>query len=277
MSSPFDDERLAFGTRHDKGSLVEGILAPCGLRVVEVPIDTDRLGTFTPERPRRHDEIRTAAIKASRASRRIRSRLGLGSEGTFRPHPAAPSLSINIETLVLRDRPTRTLIVEREVSTTTAPRQAMIGAEHPLASLLEEIGFPSQGIVLSAPSSSCVQIKGIADHHALAEAIAQLGAGPDGEGLLVTTDLRAHLCPARQLVIARCAKRLAKRLSTPCPSCHSPGFGVIGSIPGLPCSACSAPTAQPRAQSLACPWCGNQSEHIIEAAADPSQCPRCNP
>ena len=277
MSSLFGEEVVAFGTRHAKGPMVEPVLARCGLRVLEVPINTDRLGTFTPEQPRRHDEVRTAAIKAARASRRLRTRLGLGSEGTFRPHPAVPALSIDVETLVLRDRRTKTLVVEREVATTEVPRQVQIDSDHPLDAFLEQVGFPAQGIVISVPGSRGSQIKGIADLQALEAAIARLGTGSGPDGLLATTDLRAHLCPARRLVIERCAERLSERLATPCPRCHEPGFGVAAAKPGLACSQCSTPTSRASALELACPWCLHKELQRLPGEADPSECSRCNP
>ena len=111
---------------------------------------------------------------------------------------------------------------------------------------------------------------------ALAAAIGQAAAKSANGRAFLQTDMRAHMNPRRMEIIAGLAARLAQRLSTPCPHCHSPGRGILRREPALPCGNCGAPTALVSLDILGCTACGAEDPMPRTGTADPAHCPYCN-
>lgn len=107
-------------------------------------------------------------------------------------------------------------------------------------------------------------------------------ASPSGV-VRLETDLRAHLNPTRQRLIAAAAEDLAQRLRAVCPACAAPGYGREDVERGLPCRDCGAPTRQPIAEIFRCTACDHREHRPVAAAsgvglaADPAGCDSCNP
>jgi len=83
---------------------------------------------------------------------------------------------------------------------------------------------------------------------------------------------------ARALLGARVGD--LRRLRTPCPECGSPGWGLLDTTPGLPCSVCRTPTELTLSELWGCQQCGARREKPRRdglLGADPGQCPWCNP
>jgi len=253
-----------------------------GLTVVpSAGLDTDQLGTFAGEIPRRGTMLEVAVAKARLGMAATGLPLGLASEGSFGPHPVVPFLAGGIELLVFVDD-TRglvlheTMVVERTnfAHLVTAPGQ-------PLDSFLAQIGFPAHGLIVRAnvgePQAGLV--KGIVERSRLEEAIAAAAASPDGNARL-ETDMRAHLNPTRMDSLVPLASRLAQRLASVCPGCIAPGWGRVDVTRGLHCRWCGTPTEMVATEIFGCAACGHREERPRQdglTEAEPGNCPACNP
>ena len=275
-SAAYSGRRVALGTKHGKDrALRPALFALCGLEVAGTSaLDTDALGTFTGEVPRFGSMLDAAREKARRAMAELGLPLGIGSEGSFGPHPLVPWLPSGTETLVFIDEERGLEIVESAISEHTNFAALTLTPETDLPEFLTRIGFPAHAVVVSAPGFI---EKGIMSAEVLDRALRDaLPLGP----VRVETDMRAHLNPTRMAEIARLAHRLATRLSTPCPACGQPGFGETGVERGLPCADCGTPTSAVRAHIHSCPACGYSEARLPPGGppeADPGHCPACNP
>jgi len=125
-----------------------------------------------------------------------------------------------------------------------------------------------------------VLFKGLHGTAALADAIATCrAADPDGR-VWLESDMRAHCNPTRKRSIRRLGVEMVRRLRTPCPKCGTPGWGLLDTKPGLPCSDCGTATELTLSEIWGCQQCGArrvQPRRDGRLQADPGQCPWCNP
>jgi hypothetical protein len=267
-------------TKHDKTELVGPALTEVlGLRVVEVDVDTDLLGTFSGEVPRVGSPLDTAVAKARMGMAAAGLAIGVASEGTVGPSAANPFLTVARELLVLVDDERHIVIADTEIGYDLITIGLDATADQDLTRHLERGQFPAHA-VLVRPADGCRTpvFKAIRDLQALRQAMeACCGASADRRAR-VETDLRAHLCPSRRTIIARAARRLALRVATPCPECASPGFGLVRFEIGVPCQWCGHDTETVRAHVLGCVACrAERVEQMNAGPADPSHCAWCNP
>lgn len=254
--------------------------------VVADQIDTDDFGTFTGERPRPADAATTCRLKAEAALDATGANLGMAIEGSFGPHPAIPFLPLAIEWMTFVDRRHDLVISERLQGPPTNFSHFVIAPGADPASWLERIGFPAHGVIVRPHrddphrSDPVPIVRGLQCSQALEQAIRGAAAcSTDGLALL-ETDMRAHRNPTRMATIRRLAFRLVRRVRTLCPSCGSPGWGLVGRRPGLPCGWCGLPTDLLRAEIHGCVHCDHRTEVPRRDGllrADPQHCPHCNP
>ena len=254
--------------------------------VVAEQIDTDQFGTFTGERARPADAATTCRLKAEAALDATGACFGLASEGSFGPHPAIPFLPLAIEWMTFVDRRRDLVISERLEGSPTNFSHTVIAVGDDPAAWLERIGFPAHGVIVSPqrsdphPSDPHPIVRGLHSPEALAKAI-RGAAAHSADGLaLLQSDMRAHCNPTRMASIRRLAFRLVRRIRTACPSCGSPGWGLVDREPGLPCSWCGLPTALLRAEIHGCARCDQRAEVPRRDGllrADPQHCAHCNP
>ena len=254
--------------------------------VVAEQVDTDHFGTFSGERARPADAATTCRLKAEAALDATGASLGLASEGSFGPHPAIPFLPLAVEWMTFVDRRRDLVISERLEGAPTNFGHTVIAAGAETGSWLERIGFPAHAVIVRPhrgdPHSSDPPpiVRGLQCPQALQQAIRGAAAlSADGLALL-ETDMRAHRNPTRMASIRQLAFRLVRRIRTPCPSCGSPGWGLVGREPGLPCGWCGHPTALLRAEIHGCAHCDHRTEVPRRdglQTADPGQCLHCNP
>jgi len=273
--------RIALLTQHGK----ERVLAPVfasglGARlVVAEGFDTDALGTFTREVDRAGTQLEAARRKAEIAIELSGADIGLGSEGAFVPGPFGLG-SWNIEALVLVDR-VRGIEVVGRAGAAGRHLHATVRSTDELAAFAARAGFPEHGLVVRPNDERDPRIvKGLVSAAALDAAFAEAQRWSKDGAVFVESELRAHLNPTRMSVIGEAGRDLVTRLSTACPSCGSPGFGVVGQIQGLPCADCGAPTRHPIADELGCVRCGHRAERALRdgaESADPGVCDYCNP
>jgi hypothetical protein len=105
------------------------------------------------------------------------------------------------------------------------------------------------------------------------------GESRDGHAV-VFTDMRADRNPGRMANLVRLAHRLARRIRTPCPGCHAPGYGAVRRPPGLPCRQCGSPSTMLAGEIWGCGSCPHEEmrERVDgRREADPGACTFCNP
>ena len=284
LLSVYSNETFAIATMHAKERAVARPFSRLlGAAVTVAPgIDTDAFGTFTGEIVRRGTMLDAARAKALAAVEATGLKLGLGSEGSFGPHPSVPFIAAGTEVLLCLDRKRGLEIHEMLVTDRTNYQSVACRPGEDIGNFLAGVSFPSQAVVVTsrAPVAAPKIVKGIISAAKLAETIKLAAcASRDGHALVVT-DMRAHLNPMRMLAIRGVANRLARRLATPCPACAAPGFGAVDVVRGLPCGWCGEPTRLVIAESLRCAKCEFESQRAVRGAgeaADPGQCQYCNP
>ena len=274
---------ICLTTRHGKErALARPFRLGLGLKLVTSACDTDQLGTFSGEVERPGDALETCRRKARLGLEQTGLRLGLASEGSFGPHPAAPLLPVGQELLLLIDLDRDLEIVEERLELRTNFGQQLFGPEQDPTTWLERIGFPSHAVI-ARPASwtpGAPLYKGLTTTTHLRDAIAaSRSADPQGR-VQLETDMRAHLNPTRMASLRRLGVALVRRLRTPCPCCDAPGWGPVDRVAGLPCRWCGEPTALTRFEIWGCPQC-RARRHQPRAdglvSADPGQCHFCNP
>jgi len=274
-SAPFAGQVALIATMHGKAAALAPALEALGFEVRVAPgLDTDRFGTFT-------GEVERTGTMLDAAREKVQAALAVAgeadwvfaSEGAFGPSAAVPMLA-EAKELILAWRPGDDL----EVSALSASFDTNFAhlddpALQALDAFLERVGFPDHAVIVKA--GGAVLAKGVQDRAALERLI----GGAEGP-VRIETDMRAHLNPTRMGEIAKAAQDLAQRLATPCPACAAPGFGLARVERGLPCSACGTPTERVLAEIHVCPACGHEARKPRAdglEAADPGECPACNP
>jgi S-adenosylmethionine uptake transporter len=126
--------------------------------------------------------------------------------------------------------------------------------------------------VIVAPKASAAPLaKGVRDRDTLQTVMRGLPRA------FLQSDMRAHMNARRMEIIAALATRLAVRLSAPCPRCAAPGWGLLRSDPGLPCSDCGTSTGLTAQDIHGCTACRHEIAQPRTGTADPAYCPICNP
>ena len=274
--------RVALGTMHAK----ERALAPAFARlsvslIVPDRLDTDRFGTFNAETPRAGSMEEAARAKAIAAIKATGLPAGLASEGAYGPHPAIPFLAAGLEILLWRDAETGREIIERLGDDRPTYDHVEVEDIDQTAPLLTRVGFPDTALIVSAVGAEGRPVaKGLTGMPALAAAIAAAcRASPTGKAM-VQTDMRAHMNPRRMAMIARMGRQMADRLACRCDACGAPGWGRLGTVPGLPCSWCGGPILLIAHELHGCTGCGTTRpvpRPDGRTEADPGECPACNP
>ena len=294
-TSPYRGERVALATRHGKERVIARALRwGLGAELLHVQsVDTDVLGSFCGQVRRQGSALQACLAKAEVALELGGTLCAIASEGSFGPHPHLPFLAAGLECVVFLDRRLGLTISEQGLARRTNFAHRLVeppGSTGPDADFLrwlKQVGFPSHALMVRpAPGSACQPElagpveKGLHQWELLQSAI-QRAAAASADGLaLVETDMRAHCNPTRMAAIREVVFRLVRRLATPCPACHTPGWGLVDQRPGLPCGGCGRPTAWLLAQVWGCQRCDHRQEKPRPDGllrADPGHCQWCNP
>lgn len=274
---------ICLATRHGKErALARPFRVGLGLNLVVSGCDTDQLGTFSGERERPGDALATCRRKALLGLEQTGLALGLASEGSFGPHPTVPWLPVGRELLVLLDREHGLEVVEERLELRTNYGQQSLGPDDDPGAWLQRIGFPAHGVIVRPASwtPGAPLFKGLTTAADLQGALAHSRRADPGGRVLLETDMRAHLNPTRMASLRRLGLALVRRLRCPCPDCGAPGWGLVDSAGGLPCSWCAEPTALIQQEIWGCPHCGarrSQPRRDGLLVADPGHCQHCNP
>lgn len=278
---PYSGEQIAFLTRHGKEKIVAPMLEYAfGWHIRHVDgFDTDRLGTFTREIPRRGSQLQTAVQKARIGMDLADCRLGLASEGAFGPDPVAGLMPCNVEMLVLVDDE-RGLRVAGEARGPANMGNALTDSWTGLLEFARLHDFPNHALVLRPEGVPAAAIrKGLNSRSMLRAAFDEAIQISPSHRILCEVDLRAHCNPTRRVIIRKAAENLIERLLSACPLCGSPGYWPGDVRTGLPCAWCRAPTHEVVADVWTCPGCGHSEVRDRQRAefADPRHCDNCNP
>jgi len=282
--SVYAGRSAVLATMHGKEQAVApAFMDAAGLTVMPAyNLDTDALGTFTGEIPRRGTMLEVAIAKARLGMQAAGLPLGIASEGSFGPHPAFTFAPGGIEVLVFVDSETGITIHETLIVDETNFAHVVAIPGDRLDAFLARVGFPKHGLIVRPNSGDFHPglCKGIVDRRSLDHAVVAMAAISQDGRACIETDMRAHFNPTRMSSLAVVAKRLALRLTTNCASCAAPGWGRIDVARGLPCELCGTPTTLVAVEVFGCAACDYREERPRrdgQAYARPINCPECNP
>lgn len=282
LPHPYLGRVAALATKHDKLPLIAPPLETAvGLHIEAIEVNTDSLGTFTGEVPRTAPPLETAIAKARLGMKVADMPLGIASEGSIGPDPMMPLVTSDREIVVLVDDESKVVIWESYTSWDIIAATTTVRAGDDMQPFLVKAQFPNHKLIVRPNTVESHPIyKGIDNVEELIEAVVKCATASVDGLARIETDLRAHVCPSRRVVIATAAERLANRVAARCPSCGAPGWGQVNVVLGIPCRECGTEVAQPRAMidgCLACDHRINRPLILPETQADPKECPYCNP
>lgn len=277
----FQGRSLLIATKHEK----EKVLAPLfesalGVRCyTSSQLDTDIFGTFSGELSRQSSPLETVRDKCLWAIHQTDADLVLSSEGSFGSHPSLFFAHADEEWLMLIDKKNDIEIFVREISLETNFAASTVNNDDELNAFAEKYLFPEHGLVVKDQCDSPVRItKGIVRWEELYEEVHFYFR--QGKNCYVETDMRAHMNPTRMKVIQKAGESLLQKIGSTCPSCQTPGFGVVKVHSGLPCEWCESPTKSTFSHVYECQKCYFQVEKKFpnqKTHESPEFCNYCNP
>jgi hypothetical protein len=277
----FKGRRLVIATKHKKESVIAPLLEEhLGVQCfVPKDFDTDELGTFSGEIERKDGPIATARKKCLQAMEITNCDLGIASEGSFGPHPTIFMAHADDEFLLFIDKKNNLEIIVRELSLDTNFNAATISSFQNLVDLVKNVGFPEHAVILKITDKEVTSVvKGIQSWELLEESFHTLSAS--NSQVVAETDMRALYNPTRMKVIENATQKLVEKIKNSCPECHTPGFGVVNTKPGLPCEWCGSSTNSTKSHIYQCQKCNFELEKLFpndKKTEDPMYCDRCNP
>jgi len=277
----FDGRRLVIATQHKKESVIAPIFTNALGVVCFTPdhFNTDLLGTFTGEKLRMDDAMETVRKKCYMAMEITNCDLAIASEGSFGPHPTLALLNCDDELMMFIDRANNLEICVRELSLCTNFNGQEISNEKQLIDFAHRAKFPQHALILKHSKDDTEHIvKGICDWMSLKSAFSrfQLQYG----SVYVETDMRAMHNPTRMDVISAAAEKLLEKVTSFCPACAKPGFGITHAKPGLPCEHCGFPTRSTLSVEYKCSACLFTEEKLFphgKECEEQMYCDFCNP
>lgn len=268
-------QELVFLTCHGKETAVAAALRKHGYAIQTYSdFDTDSLGTFTGETSRDLTQAQTALKKAQLACELTGKRFGLGSEGSFGPHPQAFLLPWNMEVLAFWDNQHQHAIYAIHGTAHTNFASEKVSSLDAGFEFAEKVLFPLHGLILGTASDAFFKkgLKHLGDFKTSLERALKLSPA-----VWLESDMRAHMNPSRMQAIEQTAEKLSVLLGSDCPQCKLPGYGLSELVKGSPCQDCLTPTRIPKAEKWACNHCDFMEIHPLGSLAPAASCDRCNP
>lgn len=267
--------KIAFLTCHQKQVAVSDPLKSLGFEVeVCDAFNTDELGTFTNEIPRHLSQQQAALKKAQLACELTQANFGLGSEGSFGPHPQVHLLPWNYEVLALWDAQHQHAVYAVHGTAETNYSSQRVTSVEEAFSFARLAQFPSHALIMGSPADTYFQ-KGIQDESAFVKQLAT--ALQSDASVWLETDMRAHMNPTRMNAIAQTALKLQQLLKSSCPQCHLLGYGPTRLIPGALCNFCNCATRLPKGEHWECASCHFQEDKVVDTTVSAANCDYCNP
>lgn len=280
VNHPLRGRTAILSTKHQKGSLIApAIEQTIGMRVCELEVDTDLLGTFTGEVERKNGPLETAIQKAQLGLRASGEMLGLASEGSIGMDPFLP-ITTDYEVVAFVNLEDEYEVWEAFRSPQIIARSISVLGTEGIDDFLASADFPNHGLIVRpSDGSHAVVYKGIHDYESLKNVVAEVAGISADSRAVVETDLRALHCPSRRVNIEKAASKLADRLRELCPACATPGWGIVRVNRGLPCAWCAQETTVICEEVFGCVLCKYEIVQQRSAFdyADPGFCEICNP
>jgi hypothetical protein len=148
--APYRDRSIALATMHAKDrAIAKPFKLLLGAEVIVADgIDTDTFGTFIGEITRQGTMLEAALAKASTAINITKLPFGLGSEGSFGPHPSLPFIAGGVEILAFEDRERDFKVHETLVTNRTNFSSRTCTPKDDLSGFLSRIDFPKHAVVV---------------------------------------------------------------------------------------------------------------------------------
>lgn len=277
----FKGRKAVIATKHKKEEVIAPILEnELGLICVTIKeLDTDKFGTFSGEIERVGDPVTILRKKCLMAIETSGINVSVANEGSFGSHPTIFFARADDELIMLLDKENDIEIIERELSLETNFDGTEIKSVDELLAFADKIGFPSHGIILKKAKENFTGI--IKESRTIDELIInyEILKNTDGSAY-AETDMRAMYNPSRMRTIAKATEKLVQKIKSLCPECGTPGFGVVETENGLPCSMCSVPTRSTLKHIYRCQKCTFQMDKkypFDKQVEDPQYCDFCNP
>ena len=282
-NSPYAGSHIILTTKHSKSlAIAPSFFNLLSANIIECPIDTDKLGTFSGEIEREGNALDCAKIKCELGMKMTDSYFGLSSEGSFGPHPYIPFLPCDHEVLYFIDRKRDFNLHLSLLSEKTNYNMQSLDSMEELKKFSEKVLFPSHALIVRPNNKENKNhiFKGINTMDMLESAFKDAMKHSENGTVWVQTDMRANMNPSRMIVIQELAEELAKRLSELCAQCKNPGWGKVQVEKGLECSWCGLETEWIKSEIYGCTKCEHKekkppSHHLLKA--DPVNCSYCNP
>lgn len=277
----FENRIAVIVTKHGKGAVIRPLLEQC-LKMkcyVSSDFDTDVYGTFSGEIERKDSALATLRKKCLAAMDYYKCDLAIASEGSFGPHPAAFFSSADDELVILIDLKNNLEIVGRKVSLDTNFAGKEILDVTSFFSFLDQIQFPSHKVILKSSSENPFELfKEITNKEEAVSVFKNLlNKYPS---VYVETDMRAMNNPTRMKVIKEATENLIEKAKSCCVKCGFPGFSIVESVSGLPCSSCNSPTKSTLYNVMTCSKCNHTENNYFPRNLkfeEPLFCDTCNP
>ena len=281
MKVEWENRRGCIVSMHKKQEVIAPLLSS-ELGIICTPleaVDTDALGTFSGEVERKGTPLEALRAKCQLAIDCGWDDIVIASEGSFGPHPQMYFAYADDEWVMLKDVKHNLEILGRHVSSHTNFNAKEVYSWQELMAFAEQVKFPSHALILRPAIHQWRGMKkGIVDGLDL-QATYEAIQDKDGK-VYAETDMRAHFNPSRMKVIEQATADLIKMAKSLCPECQTPGFSISKVIPGLPCGACSMPTASTLKLIDRCTHCHYSSERWYpndKQRENPMFCTFCNP
>ncbi|MFN8790693.1 MAG: DUF6671 family protein [Bdellovibrionales bacterium] len=275
----YGGQKIFFGTQHEKERILAPVFRDLEIDVQGAPINTDQFGTFSGEVPRGGGVRETLRRKIQETLKSYpQAELLLASEGSFGPHPYLPFAQSNHEALLFFDKSLQHEVYVEEITPDTNHCEIEFTSDEELEAWLKQVSFPSHGVIVRSPSQPDEIRKGLTSRADLEAALRDFQRS--SPRLILMTDMRAHFNPKRQKAIEKVGLKLREALLSQCPRCQTPGFVITRGQPGLVCSDCGSETNLIKQVELECRCCGYLESRPRPdglQAADPAECPFCNP
>lgn len=263
-------------TKHSKASVIAPVFAQkLGIDVLTVTADTDLLGTFSGEVLRKKSQLETAIDKALIAKDLSAAKICIASEGTIGPDPSIPVLMADIETIVFIDLEADLVIQHTYLSRDIYSFRTKLTSTEQLKTTDLQLEKQAMIVRSSEENSEFIQkgLQNISDLRGAVESALSLS-----EAAIIEPDYRAMYSESRRLNIMECARLLAEKISSCCPSCLRPGWSSVPSSVSKTCADCGGKnTSVPRGRIYRCEGCEYQVEELdASGICEPRFCFVCN-
>ena len=180
IASPWAGHTIYLPTLHGKGPTLTSVLAPTlGItQVQEVPVDTDKLGTFCGAVDRPNGPLFALATKIAAAKEMVpEGRLFMASEGSFRPHPTVPLQMVNLEWLKFADLDSGFECTVQSMTTTMENHERRVTHVDELHEALAPYRLPEHAVMVGLPGAPGVFFQALTTREQIAAAV---DAGAEG-------------------------------------------------------------------------------------------------